>query len=72
MTKDCHIRKAIEAHSNLNAWASVEAILEAGVFYGNSSSTAIRRVLKIIKQQRLKEFEIYDVELQMAKEGGAQ
>lgn len=44
------VKQAAEAHSNINAWGAVIALLEGGLFYGgegNGEYSAIGRVIKI-------------------------
>jgi hypothetical protein len=65
MKTEDHIKKAAQAHTNLNMWAAIQAIIEGGCFYGNRPHKACSRILKIIKAERERELLEYDVETEM-------
>ena len=50
---------AAEAHSNLNAWGAVIALLEGGLFYGKTDP-AVQRVIEIAKKRQLAYLVQYD------------
>ena len=54
--------KAAEAHTNLNVWGSVIALLEAGLIYGGRDDAA-QEIVKMCKSEQQAELKIYDANL---------
>lgn len=64
---------AANAHSNLNLFASIEALLEGGLLYGNSDASAgvtARKILKLCKAETSKQLVLYDKYLDAAVRAG--
>jgi len=57
-----YINAAAKAHTNLNSFAAVQAILECGVIYASSTNANItaQKIIKICKAQMQKELSAYD------------
>jgi len=58
--KSDHVRDGAEAHSNLNTWHAVIAILEGGLLYGGRTDKPSHRIIAIAKAESLKELALYD------------
>lgn len=56
------VKMAAEAHTNLNTWGAIIALLESGLLYGDTSEhRAADRVIKIAKREAQKFLNQYDV-----------
>lgn len=53
-------KRATRAHTNLNAFASLVALIEGGVFYGSETHAATRRITAICLKQQAKYLREYD------------
>jgi hypothetical protein len=62
-----HVKKAAQAHTNLNMWAAIQAIIDGGCFCGTRPHKACSRILRIIKAERERELMEYDVETEMVR-----
>jgi hypothetical protein len=66
------IERAARAHSNLNIFAAVAALLEGGVIYplypSGSASSAAQRIVRICNAEGQKQLRIYDAAIAQAKE----
>lgn len=54
---------AAEAHSNLNLFASVLALMESGLVYGNSGDSqgvTARKIIALCKAETRKQLTVYD------------
>lgn len=65
--KKQHIEAAADAACNLNAWASVAAILEGGISRHGHDHKAVERVLEISRKQQRKHLSQYDLAVTRAK-----
>lgn len=54
-----YVVEAAEAHTNLNTWHSVIALLEGGSLYGGRHGAA-ERVISIAKSEAAKELKLFD------------
>ncbi|HEU4589391.1 MAG TPA: hypothetical protein VFS13_00670 [Steroidobacteraceae bacterium] len=54
--------RAAEAHTNLNLWGSVIALLEGGLIYGGRDEAA-QEIVDMCKAQQQAELKIYDSNL---------
>lgn len=54
-----HAKKAAQAHSNLNIYHAVIALMEGGLLYDGRHKTA-DKIVALCKQQASKELQIYD------------
>lgn len=69
MTDKCYrvCIDAANAHTNLNTWGAVIAILEGGMLYGNPGQhKTAARVIAIAKDEQAKFLRIYDAALEDA------
>jgi len=62
------IRDAVEAHTNLNTFACVQALLEGGMIYGHNA--AANKIIAICKKEIIRQLNIYDAAIESAKRGG--
>lgn len=62
---------AAEAHTNLNVWAAVTAILGGGLLYGrNEDHASVDRVIKIAHAEQQKWLRRYDTAIAKATADG--
>jgi len=55
--------KAVEAHTNLNIFAVIVAILEGGCIYGGGTAqTTVSKIVKLCQQEQQRQLRIYDRE----------
>ncbi len=54
---------AAEAHTNLNLWGSVIALLEGGLIYGGRDRAA-KKIIKMCRAEQQAELKIYDANLE--------
>ena len=66
MSKRDYVVEAAEAHTNLNTWHSVIALLEGGTLYGGRHGMA-ERVILIAKSEAAKELKLFDKARMTAK-----
>jgi hypothetical protein len=59
MKKD-YVKEAAQAHSNLNIWAAVQALMEHSLLYGGHAQKAESKVVEIAKREQQKEFKRYE------------
>ena len=61
MTKDKKraLKLAAQAHTDLNIFAAIVALLESGCVYGGSAA-AVRRITKICQKEQQRQLRIYD------------
>mgnify|MGYP003393084587 FL=1 len=59
-------REAAEAHSNLNLWGAVIALLESGLIYGGRDEAA-HEIISLCKTEQQAELKIYDESLAKLK-----
>lgn len=57
---DKNVVDAARAHTNLNTWAAIQAILEGGTLYEERTHSAASKVIEICKREMKKELAIYD------------
>lgn len=57
-----NVRAAITAHTNLNVFAAVVAILEGGVIYGGDNAAA-RKIIAICKKEQERQLAKFDAAL---------
>lgn len=58
-----HAREAAQAHSNLNTFGAVVAILEGGLVYGHgdgSAKTTANKIINICQAEMQKQLRMYD------------
>ena len=55
-----HIKEAAQAHSTLNTFAAVVALLESGLVYCPESYKAADRIIKIAEQEQQRMLRKYD------------
>jgi hypothetical protein len=60
--------KAARAHSNLNAFGSLVALLEGGIFYGSETHKAAREITAICRREQAKFLREYDAAIAKIKE----
>jgi hypothetical protein len=65
------IRIACEAHSDLNIFAAVIAILEGGTIYTSSGYSAASKIVKLCKAETQKQLRQYDLAVAQVKQKGA-
>lgn len=65
-TKAQYARLAMEAHSNLNIYHAIVAILEGGCLYGAREKTA-QKIIALCKAEGFKELKIMDAALEKLK-----
>jgi hypothetical protein len=53
-------KEAAEAHTNLNVWHTLIAILEGGTLYGGRGQDSASMVINIAKAETQKELSVYD------------
>lgn len=61
-------KKAAEAHTNLNIYAAVQALMEGSLIYGGRHSASLK-IIAICKKEQQRELRLYDAAL--ARIGGA-
>lgn len=67
MTRTEAIRWAAHAHTNLNTFGAVIAVLEGGTLYGNDASYGVtQRIIKICKKEMGKWVSQYDAAVALA------
>lgn len=59
-TINAHAEEAARAHTNLNTWGAVVALLESGLLYPGHSHQAVDRVIKIAKAEMQRHLKQYD------------
>lgn len=65
MSEREHVIAAAEAHTNLNTWGAVIALLEGGLLYGRTTA-ACDRVIRIAKREQDKYLKAHDAALSRA------
>lgn len=66
MDKNKHVVAAANAHTNLNTWGAVVAILEGGLFYDVGDDPAIIEVINLANRQQQRWLKVYDTAKQKA------
>lgn len=56
---DKHTKAAMNAHCNLNIFAAIAAILEAGVIYGGGNA-AVKKILAICAKEQQRQLQLQD------------
>lgn len=59
-TADDYAVEAARAHTNLNTWGAVIALLENGLLYPGHSHAAVNRVIAIAKAETQRHLKQYD------------
>lgn len=53
-------KDAAEAHTNLNLWGVIVAVLEGGTLYGGRGNATAQRIIKLCHAEQQRELAIYD------------
>lgn len=61
-----HIRSAIHAHTNLNVFATVVAILEGGLIYGGQNKAA-QKIISICQKEQARQLHKLDAAVAAAE-----
>lgn len=56
---DKHTKAAMDAHANLNIFASIAAILEGGVIYGGENAAA-KKIIGICNKEQQRQLRLQD------------
>ena len=60
-TAEQHAKAAADAHTNLNTWGAIIALLEGGLLYGPAKSNDARaKVIALAKREQAKYLDAYD------------
>jgi hypothetical protein len=58
-----HARRACEAHSDLNIFAAVEAILDGGTLYTEAGQKTAQRIAALCRKERKRQLGQYDASM---------
>jgi hypothetical protein len=65
------IKEAAEAHTNLNLFAAIQALLENGLVYGGENAAAAK-IIAICRKEQNRQLAIYDAASAVLQQGKTQ